>query len=137
MELLLQQVTGLEIMFILDRFSGYNQVLMAEEDKYKTAFATLWGTYAFNRISYHLKNTRATFQRVIDHDFKDLIGNFMVYYQNDLTVHTKSKQFHFKHLREVFIRCRMFGISLNTRKCLFVLSKGQLLGHIISGKGNN
>ena len=28
-----------------DGFSGYNQVLMAGEDKHKTTFVTEWGTY--------------------------------------------------------------------------------------------
>jgi len=40
MELLLQQVTGLTLMSMLDGFSGYNQVLVAKEDRLKTAFIT-------------------------------------------------------------------------------------------------
>ena len=71
----------------------------------------------------------------MDHAFKDLIGKFMADYQDDLTVHSKLRELHFKHLREVFARCRMFGISLNPKKCLFVVSEGKLLGHIVNGKG--
>lgn len=48
MESLLQQVTRSKIMSMLDGFLGYNQVLMVEEDKYKTAFSTPWGMHAFN-----------------------------------------------------------------------------------------
>lgn len=70
----------------------------------------------------------------MDHAFKDLIVKFKDDYQDDLTIHSKLGQLHLKHLREVFIICRMFGISLNSKKCLFVVSKGLLLGHIVSSK---
>jgi hypothetical protein len=47
MEMLLQQVTGSSLMSMLDGFSGYNQVLVAEEDRPKIDFITPWETYAY------------------------------------------------------------------------------------------
>jgi hypothetical protein len=38
MEQLLQTVSGSEIFSLLDGFSGYNQVLVSEEDRLKTTF---------------------------------------------------------------------------------------------------
>ena len=52
MEFLLQQVTGSACMNMLDGFSGYNQVLVAEEDMPKTAFITPWDTYAYARMPF-------------------------------------------------------------------------------------
>jgi hypothetical protein len=52
MEMLLQQVTGSALMSMLDGFSGYNQVLVVEEDRPKTTFITPWGTYAY--VQFHL-----------------------------------------------------------------------------------
>ena len=40
MEQLLQMVSGYERFSLLDGFSGYNQVLVAEEDRLKTTFRT-------------------------------------------------------------------------------------------------
>jgi hypothetical protein len=40
MEMLLQQVTMSSLMSMLDSFSGYNQVLIAEEYRLKTTFIT-------------------------------------------------------------------------------------------------
>jgi hypothetical protein len=40
MENLLQRVTRLGMLSMLDGFSGYNQVLVKEEDRHKTAFTT-------------------------------------------------------------------------------------------------
>ena len=44
MEHTLQQVFGSEMFSLLDSFSGYNQVLVALEDRLKTTFKTKWGT---------------------------------------------------------------------------------------------
>ena len=35
------------------------------------------------------------------------------------------------------MKCRKFGISLNLKKSQFALSKGKLLGHIVSAEGVN
>jgi hypothetical protein len=47
MEMLLQQVIGSALMSMLDGFSGYNQVLVAEENRLKTAFITPCETYVY------------------------------------------------------------------------------------------
>jgi hypothetical protein len=135
MEFLLQQVTGSACMSMLDGFSGYNQVLVAEEDRAKTTFITPWETYAYAQMPFGLKNVGATFQRDMDHAFEGLIGKFMVDYQDDLTVHSKTRNEHIHHLRKVFERCRLYGVSLNPKKCLFVVTEGKLLGHIVCKEG--
>jgi hypothetical protein len=73
----------------------------------------------------------ATFQRAMDHAFKYLIGKLMVDYQDNLTVHSKLRERHIKHLKQVFEKCRMSGISLNPKKKMFVITEGNLLGHIV------
>jgi len=47
----------------MDEFSGYNQIRMAEEDKEKTTFVTLWGTFYYKVMLFGLKNAGATYQR--------------------------------------------------------------------------
>jgi hypothetical protein len=92
MEILLQQGIGSTLMSMLDVFSGYNQVLVAEEDMLKNTFITPWDTYAYVNMPFGLKNVGATFQRVMDHAFKDLIGKFMVNYQDDLNIHSRVRE---------------------------------------------
>jgi hypothetical protein len=78
MEQILQLVSGSELFSLLDGFSGYNQVLVAEPDRLKTTFWTKWGMYAYRRIPFGLMNTGAMFQREMDITFKGLIGQSVV-----------------------------------------------------------
>jgi hypothetical protein len=117
-------------MSILDGLSGYNQVLVVKEDREKIAFITPRETYAYAIIPFGLKNATATFQRAMDHAFSGLIGNFMTDYQYDLMVHSKKWEDNIHHLRKVFERYRLYGISLNPKKCLFIVTQGNFLGHI-------
>jgi hypothetical protein len=42
---------------------------------------------------------------------------------------------HIHHLRKVFGRCRLYGVSLNPKKCIFIVTQGKLLGHIVCKEG--
>ena len=135
METMLQRVTGLGMMSLLDGFSRYNQVWVQKEDCHKTTFTTSWGTFEYIRMPFGLTNVAATFQRAMDYAFKGLIGKIIEIYQDDLTVFSKDGITHISHLKQVFDRCREFGISLNPAKSIFGVTEGKLLGHIISKDG--
>jgi hypothetical protein len=82
-------------------------------------------------MPFDLKNVGATFQRAMDHVFIEFIGNFMADYQDELAMHSNKREDHIHHLRKVFERCRLYGVSLNPKKCLFVVTQGNLLGNIV------
>lgn len=87
------------------------------------------------KIPFGLKNAGATFQGVMDIAFAKEIHDFLVIYLDDLTVFSKSDQQHLDHLRQLFLICKKYGISLNPKKSLFSLEEGKRLGHIISKDG--
>ena len=91
---------------LLDGFLGYNQVLVAPEDRLKTTFMTKWGTYTYRKMSFRLINAGATFQRAMDIAFRSLLGRFVVVYLDDVTVFSKKREEHIVHLRQIFDRCR-------------------------------
>lgn len=61
MKKILSKVSGSEIFSFLDGFSGYNQVLFYESNRYKTTFTTKWGTYVYRKMPFGLTNEGATF----------------------------------------------------------------------------
>jgi hypothetical protein len=68
----------------------------------------------------------------MNHAIKYFIGKFMVDYQDDLTVYSKSRVTHIEHFKNIFEICRMYGVSLNPKNCLFVVMEGKLIEHIVS-----
>ena len=87
------------------------------------------------KMPFGLKNAGATFQRAMDIAFAKEIHDFLVIYLDDITIFSKSDQQHLELLRQVFLKCIKYGISLNPKRCLFGLEEGKLLGHIISKDG--
>ena len=71
----------------------------------------------------------------MDIAFHGLTGHNVVVYLDDVIVFSKKREEHIFHLRQFFDRCQKYGISLNLKKCVFIVLKGKLLGHIISKKG--
>jgi len=74
---------------LLDGFSRYNRVLIAEPDKLKTTFPTNWGMFAFQRMSFGLLNVGTTFQCSMDITFHGLIKQSMVVYLDYMTVFSR------------------------------------------------
>ena len=71
----------------------------------------------------------------MDIAFHGLIGRSVVIYLDDITIFSKRRGEHMFHLRQILERCRKYGISLNPKKCVFAVTEGKLLGHIVSKKG--
>eukprot|EP00253_Pinus_taeda_P020905 PITA_20905 len=122
-------------MSLLDGYSGYNQILVHEDDRDKKTFTTPWGTFHYAKMPFGLKNARATFQRAMDMAFANEKDVFLVVYLDYLTVFSNSDEEHLYHLKIVFQKCRKYGISLNLKKSLFTMDEGKLLGYIISKDG--
>jgi hypothetical protein len=47
-------------MSMIDGFSGYNQIIVHQDDEEKTAFTTPWGTFMYHKIPFGLMNAWAT-----------------------------------------------------------------------------
>jgi hypothetical protein len=60
MEQILQRVTDVARISMIDGFSGYNQILVILEDREKMAFTTR-GTFMYAKIPFGLMNVGATF----------------------------------------------------------------------------
>ena len=90
MERILQSVSISTLLSILDGFSGYNQVLVVKEDRFKTTFRTKWGTYAYEKMPFGIINSGAIFWWVMEIEFISLINSSMVAYLDDITIYSKN-----------------------------------------------
>jgi hypothetical protein len=135
MDHVLEKVVGDNRMLMIDGFSGYNQIVVHEDDKEKTTFTTLWGTFMYDKMLFGLMNAGATFQREMDIAFISERDKFVVIYLDDLTIFSNSDAKHLVHLKQTFEKCRKFGLSLNPKKSHFSMQEGKLLGHIVLKDG--
>jgi hypothetical protein len=125
---------GSEIFSLMDGFSGYNQINIVPADQHKTAFICPWGTFAYRKLAFGLKNAGATFQCVMSYAFHD-IKNIMQPYLDGLPTYSIFHVDHPIHLRSIFLRCRFYHIHLNPHKCVFCVESVRLLGFIVSRQG--
>ncbi|RDY11094.1 hypothetical protein CR513_04296, partial [Mucuna pruriens] len=109
----------------MDGFSGYNQILMVEEDREKTTFVTLWGTFCYKVMSFRLKNAGATYQRAMEIEV----------YMDDMIEKSKTLEQHIEDLFKLFTRLRKYRLRLNPAKCTFGVKIGKLLGFVVSERG--
>nr|XP_009407021.1 PREDICTED: uncharacterized protein LOC103989797 [Musa acuminata subsp. malaccensis] len=97
----------------MDAFSGYNQIRMAPEDQEDTAFLTDRGAYFYKVMSFGLKNTGATYQRIVNKMFAQQIGLNIEVYVDDMIMKSRATADHLTDLAETFATLRRYGLRLN------------------------
>ena len=135
MDQLLERISSQPFYCFMDSYSGYFQIEIAAEDQEKTTFTYPFGTYAYRRMPFGLCNAPATFQRCMLSIFNDLVERIMEVYMDDITVYGGSFEECQINLETVLHRCIEKNLVLNWEKCHFMVSRGIVLGHIISEKG--
>jgi hypothetical protein len=89
---LVDAVATLELMSLLDCYSGYHQIWMKMEDEPKTSFITPSGTYYYLRMPEGLKNARGSFSRMTSKVLSTQIGiNVLTYVDDNIVKSTKQE----------------------------------------------
>lgn len=108
---------------------------MAVPDQEKTSFVTNRGLYCYKVMPFGLKNAGTTYQRLVNHMFKNQIGRNIEVYVDDMLVKSLRANAHLTDLEETFNSLYHYHIKLNLTKCAFGISSGKFLGFLVSHKG--
>ena len=103
-------------------------------DQHKTAFITPRRTYCYKVMPFGLKNTGATYQRMVTKMFEHMIGKTVEVYIDDMLVKSLREENHVSDLLQMFDILRESCLRLNASKCTFDISSGKFLGHVVSRK---
>lgn len=87
-------MAGHELLNFMDAYSGYNQIPMFPPDEEHTSFITDKGLYCYKAVPFGLKNAEATYQRLVNRIFINLIGKTMEVYVDDMLVKSRRSTDH-------------------------------------------
>jgi hypothetical protein len=126
---------GCETLSFLDAYSGYHQIKMKESDQLATSFITPFGMYCYTTMPFGLRNAGATYQRCMNHVFREHIDRTVEAYVDDIVVKMRNASDLLSDLETTFKCLRAKGVKLNPEKCVFGVLRGMLLGFIVSERG--
>ena len=105
---------------------------MDEDDQEKTSFVTSQDLYYYKVMPFGLKDTGATYQRLVNRMFSHQIGGNVEVYVDDMLVKSKDEANHLDDLKETFSTLRKYNMKLNPTKCVFTVVSGKFLGFMVS-----
>ena len=86
-------------------------------------------------MSFGLKNSGATYQRLINKIFAHQIERNVQVYVDDMPMKSQLEDGHLDDLKVTFDTLRSYNMKLNPRKCAFVVMAGKFLGFMESQRG--
>ncbi|GAU25498.1 hypothetical protein TSUD_218700 [Trifolium subterraneum] len=132
---LLDELFGAKYFSKLDLRSGYHQILLQPEDRYKTAFKTHHGHYEWLVMPFDLTNAPATFQSLMNHIFQQVLRKYVLVFFDDILVYSSSWHDHLQHLNKVLEMLQAHTLFVKLSKCSFGVTEIDYLGHIVIGQG--
>uniref|UniRef100_A0A4W5LR80 ribonuclease H n=1 Tax=Hucho hucho TaxID=62062 RepID=A0A4W5LR80_9TELE len=131
----IESIHGARFFTKLDLRSAYNLVHIREGDEWKTAFSTTSGHYEYLVMPYGLKNAPSVFQSFVDKIFRDLLGQGLVLYIDDILIYSATRAEHVSLVRMVLGRLLEHDLYVKAEKCLFFQPSVSFLGYRISTSG--
>ena len=108
---------------------------MHPDHQEKNTFITPWGAFFYIVMSFGLKNAGDTYQRAAITILHDLIHKEVKVCVDDMIIKSKTREGHVLSFGKFFERLRQYQMKLNPQKCVFDITKGKLLGFMVSEKG--
>jgi len=91
--------------------------------------------YCYKVMPFCLKNTGATYQRLIDQILSPMFGCNIQTYVDDMVVTSEREDQHVIDLEELFATILRYNLKLNPDKCVFGVEAGKFLGFLLTERG--
>ena len=132
---ILKSLTGKKLFSKFDIRWGYKNVWIEEQDQYKAAFKTTFGTYIPRVMYFSLTNAPPYFQGIVQHDFAKVLQKYprhIFNYMDDFIVATNNtpdgKKLHQQICHEILDLMEEKLYFLKLSKCHFEQPKMDILG---------
>ena len=132
---LFDQLRGTRVFLKIDLRSGYYQLKIRSDDVPKMTFRTRYGHYEFLVMPFGLTNALAAFMGLMNKVFQDYLDRFVIVFNDDILVYSRTKEEHVRHFSLVLKKLREHRLYAKFSKCQFWLNQVAFLGHVVSTQG--
>jgi len=116
----------------MDVRSGYNNIRIHPEDRWKVAFTTEYGLYKPKVMFFGLCNSPVTFQAYMNQTFtQELNEGWLIVYMDDLLVFSTNPDEHRKRTCHILDKLHTERLFLKPEKCVFDADEVEYLGMVI------
>ena len=129
-----ERVSGARRFSKIDLKNGYNLIRIAKGHEWKTAFRTRYGHYEYLVMPFGLCNALATFQAMMNHIFRDLLDQRVIYDIDDILIYASTVEEYDRLVTEVLTRLKEANLVANAAKCVWGVSEVEFLGYIVADK---
>ena len=112
-----------------DLLKGYWAVPLTEKAKAISAFVIPGGTYQYRVMPFGMKNSQATFMRLMSKCLAGLEG--VDAYIDDIVIYHNTWENHLETLRKVFEKLEVANLTINLAKSEFGAATVKYLGHMV------
>jgi hypothetical protein len=129
---IIDSTSSCKLLSFLNAYSGYHQINLTINDEEKITFNAPFGIFCYTKMTFELKNRRAAYQKCIHIILEPHIRRNVEAYIDDVVVKSKKCGDLLDDLKETFDNLSKYKMMLNTKKCVFGVSSGKLLGYMVS-----
>jgi hypothetical protein len=107
---------------------------LKKEDEEKQLSSHHMASFVTKSCLFGLKNTGATYQKMMQNCLRSQIGHNIQVYIDDVFITTRKEEALINDLKETFANLDRYKLKFNPIKCSFGVSAGQLLGFLVSAR---
>ena len=121
---------------VMDLTMGFYQAPLHKDSRRYTTFSTWMGTYEWQRVAMGLKGAPSWFQQQLETKvLAGLIHNICEIYIDDIIVFADTYEEYLANIEAVLARFKQYNITVSPKKCKFLMSSIEYVGHIINHEG--
>ena len=135
MQMVFDQLKGMQYFSKLDLLKGFNQIPVEPKSREPMAVSTPVGLYQPTVMPFGVKNAPGSFQREMRRVLNGKLNRGVFVFIDDIIIYSRTEDEHLVLIDWVLGRLEAEGYYANPAKCEFLRSQVSFLGHMVSREG--